>query len=116
MYGALNWHSNIFLWMMFLDRLQTAVRLKNRKWDGTKECKLCGVVQDFYHLFLKYPNVQFAQCWVRDAMGWDFSLTSLENFLTVLGGVPTAEQSLQQGYDLPRLFGRREMIGFSLIN
>jgi hypothetical protein len=35
----------IFLWMMHHDRLQTAVQLRNRKWDDPKECKLCGVLK-----------------------------------------------------------------------
>ena len=46
----------ILLWMLYHDRLQTAVQLKNRKWDGPKECKLCGVIEDLDHLFFRCPT------------------------------------------------------------
>ena len=31
----------IFLWMAFQDRIQSAVQLKKRKWAGDPDCKLC---------------------------------------------------------------------------
>jgi hypothetical protein len=35
----------IFLWMAFNDRIQSAVQLKKRKWRGPAECKMCGEVE-----------------------------------------------------------------------
>ena len=32
----------IFLWMVYHDRIQAAVQLKKRNWDGAVECNLCG--------------------------------------------------------------------------
>ena len=35
----------IFLWMVFHDRIQSAFQLRKRKWGGPIECKMCGVIE-----------------------------------------------------------------------
>ena len=35
----------IFLWMVFYDRIQSAFQLRKRKWGGPIECKMCGVIE-----------------------------------------------------------------------
>jgi hypothetical protein len=78
----------IFLSMMFHDRLETAVQLKSRKWVRPNKCKLCGVVEDLDHLFFRCPTSQFIWCWVRDALGRVSFPTSLEEFLSGMVGDP----------------------------
>ena len=70
----------IFLWMVWHDRVQTTVQLKKRKWGGQIHCKLCGEMEDLDHLFFKCPVALFVWCWVRDSLGWSCIPASLGDF------------------------------------
>ena len=63
----------IFLWMLFHDQLQTAVQLKCRKWEGPKDCKVSGRVEDLDHLFFRY----LVLCVIRLEMLWGGFLVQL---------------------------------------
>ena len=71
----------IFLWMVWHDRVQTTVQLKKRKWGGQIHYKLCGEMEDLDHLFFNCPVALFVWCWwVRDSLGWSCIPASLGDF------------------------------------
>lgn len=49
----------IFLWMVFHDRIQSATQLKKKKWTGSKECKMCGVIEITNHIMFCCPIAAF---------------------------------------------------------
>ncbi|RLM55419.1 hypothetical protein C2845_PM10G10820 [Panicum miliaceum] len=80
------------LWMIWQDRLQTAVQLKKRKWDGPKECKLCNLTEDTDHLLFCCPPSTFIWCWVRDSLGWSEIPTTVEELLQKqIDGIPSRD-------------------------
>jgi hypothetical protein len=78
----------IFLWIVWHDRVQTAVQLKRRNWGGQATCKLCGEVEDLDHLLFRCPVSVFVWCWVRDCLGWRSIPTSLDDFQARVLGAP----------------------------
>lgn len=79
----------IFLWMIWQDRLQTATQLRKRKWDGPKDCKLCNQIEDIDHLLFCCPLSTYTWCWVRDSLGWRSIPTAMEEVLQQkIEGVP----------------------------
>lgn len=49
----------IFLWMVYHDRIQAAVQLKKRNWAGPEECKLCGELETVDHILFQCPMALF---------------------------------------------------------
>lgn len=45
----------IFFWMAWYYRIQTARQLKKRNWDGSKFCKYCGKEETLDHLLSQCP-------------------------------------------------------------
>lgn len=41
----------ILMWLAILDRLQTRVNLKKKKWKGNRNCCLYGIPQTTEHIF-----------------------------------------------------------------
>lgn len=71
----------IFMWMLWHDRLQTADQLKTRNWDGPKECKLCREQEDANHIMFRCPLDTSLWCWIRYSLGWGKIPVNLADFM-----------------------------------
>ena len=83
----------IFLWMVWHDRIQIAEQLKKRKWSGQVHCKLCAEKEDLNHLLFRCPVAIFVWCWVRDSLGWLRIPSSFEDFQASFLGKPGAKNN-----------------------
>jgi len=83
----------IFIWMVWHDRIQTAEQLKKWKWGGQVHCKLCGEKEVLDHLLFRCPMAVFVWCWVRDSLGWQHIPSSLEDFQSGFLGEPGAKSN-----------------------
>lgn len=70
----------IFLWMTWHDRIQTAQQLRKRNWNGSKVSKYCGKEETMDRLLFQCPIGMVTWCWVRDNLGWSKSPTSIKTF------------------------------------
>ena len=83
------WKSNIplkikvFLWQMFIGRLQTGVCLKSKGWKGSNRCALCGGLESVDHVFFQCSLARFAWCIIKDCYGWDCIPASVSDFFEV---------------------------------
>jgi hypothetical protein len=71
----------VFLWQMFHNKLQAAVGLKKRGWQGSPLCCVCGIPETVNHIFFECYFSQYLWCCIRDAFGWNDFPTSKHNFL-----------------------------------
>jgi len=60
----------IFLWMVYHDRIQAVVQLKKRNWDGAVECKLCGEIETSDHILFQCPVALFLWVFLKQTFGW----------------------------------------------
>ena len=58
----------IFLWMAFHDRIQSAAQLRKRKWAGAKECKMCGVVETTDHILFTCLVAAFLWVFMKETL------------------------------------------------
>jgi hypothetical protein len=71
----------IFLWMAFHDRIQSAVQLRKRKWAGAKECKMCGAVENTNHILFTCPVAAFLWVFLNETL--------------ILGAIPSSTAELE---------------------
>jgi hypothetical protein len=71
----------VFLWQMYHDKLQAAVTLKRRGWQGSPLCCVCNEHETVNHIFFECCFSQYLWCCIRDAFGWHDFPTSKQNFL-----------------------------------
>ena len=71
----------IFLWMAFHDRIQSAVQLRKRKWAGAKECKMCGAVENTNHILFTCPVAAFLWVFLNETL--------------ILGATPSSTAELE---------------------
>jgi hypothetical protein len=71
----------VFLWQMYHDKLQAAVTLKRRGWQGSPLCCVCNEHETVNHIFFECCFSQYLWCCIRDAFGWQDFPTSKQNFL-----------------------------------
>jgi hypothetical protein len=82
----------IFLWMIWQDRLQTATQLRKRKWDGPKDCKLCNQIEDIDHLLFCCPLSTYTGAGSEVVWGGGvFPLTIEEVLQQKIEGVPRGD-------------------------
>lgn len=58
-----------FMWMVFHDKIQSAVQLKKRNWSGEVNCKLCSLPETTDHILFQCPVANFLWTFLRDALG-----------------------------------------------
>ena len=75
----------IFIWMVYHDRIQAAVQLKKRNWAGPVVCKLCGELETADHILFQCPIALFLWVFLKQTFGWAVAPRSfgelLENLL-----------------------------------
>jgi hypothetical protein len=59
----------VFMWQVFLNRIQTAKQLKAMHWKGSELCVLCGCKEDANHLFFSCPLAEFMWSFISEALG-----------------------------------------------
>lgn len=70
----------IFMWMVFHDKIQPAVQLKKRNWSGEVNCKICNTPETTDHILFQCPVANFVWTFLRNVLGWD--TTPVVLFLT----------------------------------
>jgi len=60
----------IFLWQIDNNRLQTAQSLKQKGWQGSPLCALCGKTETVDHIFFHCSIARLIWCGIRDCLGW----------------------------------------------
>lgn len=71
----------VFLWQAFQDRLPTKVEMKKKGWKGQVNCILCNKPEDGDHIFFNCIMARFVWASIKEALGWDKSPTSVNDFL-----------------------------------
>ena len=74
----------IFLWMAFQDRIQSAVQLKKRKWGGDAGCKLCGELETADHLLFSCPIAVFVWVFLKEALSLERAFSSRAELLNLV--------------------------------
>jgi hypothetical protein len=72
----------IFMWQMFHGKLQSAEQLKKKIWKGDIHCVMCGKEEDLNHIMFRCACNRFVWVAVKEALGWQKTPTSLEDFIT----------------------------------
>lgn len=70
-----------FLWLAMKDRIQTTEQLRQKNWEGSEACELCGVTENAQHVIFTCPMASFIWCFARDAFSWNFVPSSFDHFL-----------------------------------
>lgn len=70
----------VFVWLLYQDRLPTAVNLKTKNWKGNVNCSLCGVPEDTNHIFFNCVLAKFTWTCTKEFLNWDKIPESLEGF------------------------------------
>ena len=75
----------IFLWMVYHDRIQSVVQLKKRRWTGEVNCKMCGEIETADHILFRCPTARFLWIFLENSLSLNCSPTSREElFFDVL--------------------------------
>ncbi|KAG8098336.1 hypothetical protein GUJ93_ZPchr0013g34278 [Zizania palustris] len=82
----------IFLWLVMHGKIQAGEQLKNRGWRGDPYCKWCGEMESVNHLMFQCSLSRLLWCFVRDAMGWQRSLTDYRQ----IGGIQLGYMSAKK--------------------
>lgn len=69
----------IFAWLAVQDRLQSGVNLKNRNWEGSEKCILCGVDETSDHIFFNCAISRLVWFCFKEALGWDRCPSSMQD-------------------------------------
>ena len=68
----------IFLWMVYHDRIQSAVQLKKRRWAGEVNCKMCGEIETADHILFRCPTARFLWIFLKNSLSINCTPTSRE--------------------------------------
>lgn len=66
---------------MAFDRIQSGVKVKQKKWARELECIICGVLETTKHILFQCPPAAFLWYFLRDSLGWSHSPTSCAEFM-----------------------------------
>ncbi|RLM54773.1 hypothetical protein C2845_PM10G18540 [Panicum miliaceum] len=56
----------IFVWMVFHDRIQATAQLKKRKWRGSDKCKLCDHLETTSHIIFQCSIALFLWIYIKE--------------------------------------------------
>lgn len=70
----------IFLWQVYINRIQTTDQLKIRGWKGDINCALCGVPENINHVFFNCVLAKFVWYCFKEMFQWRRVPNSLDDF------------------------------------
>jgi hypothetical protein len=73
----------VFMWMACQGRVQSGEALKQMNWKRDPSWKICGAMESVDHIFFSCILVKFTWGCLAEALGWERSLTSLDDFMGV---------------------------------
>ncbi|OEL17990.1 hypothetical protein BAE44_0020989, partial [Dichanthelium oligosanthes] len=68
----------IFMWIVFHDKIQPAVPWKRRNWSGAEQFKPCAQMVSTDHIMFQCPIAIFLWVFIRDVLEWGSAPTNSE--------------------------------------
>lgn len=83
----------IFMWLLFRNKILTKDVLSQKKWQGDMHCLFCNcAIESTLHLFLKCPYIAQIWFWMGQFQNFYGDWTSLENIQSLAQSLPLKQR------------------------